>query len=283
MKNDRLILVLSIALVVLAISVLKTCNDNSNLRSQVEYERSEQVRIKNNYEAAQDSIRVYTTKTGALVAQIEGYRLSQEELMNGYKDLFTSMKDFQEEWKKMPPKTIIEQHFTTVESVKDFQVSSVQNGQKGEISFSFDTLYSPNNSRRIKGNMKYNIAYFNKADSTLVVYDDLGNYAKVIPFSPHITIEQSMNLITGLSKDPKDGKIKIWATTDFPGVTFSKIVGAEVFDSEENRKLFAKSQKSWGLGFNLGPGLFYNQGKLVPGVVVGVGLNFTPKNLQFGK
>jgi len=282
-KKENLKLLIFAAIAVFLFIFFQTCNNNQKLKEQIKAEKLEQQRIKNNWDASRDTLRQYVDKNGTLEGEISGYRLTQKELVTEYKDLFSSVEKFKKEWEKTPPKTIVETHYTTLETIKDFQVSTTQNGQSGTVKFSADTIFNKGNSRSIKGTFKYGLDYFNKSDSSLLPFVNSPLYAKVNPFSPELTIEQKMNLNTGINQDKQTGKLKIWVTTDYPGVTFTDIKGAEIFDSKETAKLLGKPRRSWGLGFNFGPSLQYNPStkQISPGVSVGIGINFTPKKLQF--
>lgn len=282
-KRENLKLLLFGAIVVFLLIFFQTCNQNAKLKEQIKIEKAEQQRILNNWEASKDTLKQYIDQNGSLRGEIQGYALTQKELVGKYSELFSSVEKFKKEWQKTPPVTIVETKYIITEKIKDFQVSVNQNGKTGLVNFSSDTTFNAGNYRKISGKLPYSLSYFNKFDSSYVDFSSSLMYAKVNPFSPEVTLEQRMNLNTGINKDKQTGKLKIWVTTDYPGVTFSEIKGAEILEEGETAKLFQKPRKSWGLGFSVGPGLLYNPASrsLVPGIYVGVGLNFTPKKLQF--
>lgn len=280
-ENRNLLIFLAVgALIAFAV---QTCNQNQKLQEQVEMERQEQARILHNWEASLDTVKQHIDEEGTLKGEISGYQLSQKELLDKYSEIFTSMEKFKKEWEKTPPKTIIETRYVITEKIKDFSISVDQDGQQGSIKFVYDTIFSSGNSRKIKGSLQYGLAYFNKSDSSYQKFSESPLYAKVNPFSPEMTLEQTMNLNTGLTKDPATGKIKIWATTDYPGVTFGDLRGADITDAKEIMSLSSKPRRAWGLGFSVGPGLMYNPRSkgITPGFYMGVGLNYTSKKLQF--
>jgi hypothetical protein len=280
-ENQKLLIFLAIGVFVAAF--VQTCNQNQKLQEQVQFERQEQVRILHNWEASLDTIKQHRDKEGTLKGEISGYQLTQKELLEKYSEIFTSVEKFKEEWEKTPPKTIVETKYIVTEKIRDFNVSVNQDGQRGNIKFDYDTSFSSGNSRKIKGNLKYDLSYFSKKDSNYVKFLESPYYAKVNPFSTEMTLEQVMSLNTGLTRDPVTGKVKIWATTDYPGVTFGELKGADITSDKELMNLMGKPRRSWGLGFSLGPGLMYNpvSKNITPGFYIGMGLNYTSKKLQF--
>lgn len=282
-KKENLKLLLFAAIAVFMIIFFQTCNQNSKLKEQIEIEKAEQRRILNNWDASRDTLRQFKDENGTLKGEIQGYALTQKELVNNYADLFSSVEKFKKEWQKTPPVTIVETKYVITEKIKDFQVSVNQNGKTGLVNFSSDTTFNQGNYRKISGKLPYSLSYFNKADSSYVDFSSSSMYAKVNPFSPEVFLEQRMNLNTGINKDKETGKLKIWVTTDYPGVSFSEIRGAEIKEEGETAKLFQKPRKTWGVGFSVGPGILYDPSNrnFVPGIYMGVGINFTPKKLQF--
>lgn len=55
---------------------------------------------------------------------------------------------------------------------------------------------------------------------------------------------------------------------------------------KSNRKVLRSFRKEWGIGFNLGLGMYpvaeNNQFKIKFGPIMSIGINYTPKWLQFG-
>jgi len=270
-KNTRMILFAG-AIVLVAL-LLQTCNKNAQLKQAVEVQKLETQRIQNNWDASRDSIKQFKDKNGTQVAIISGYEITKKELETKYSNLFASYEKAKADFKNTPPKTIIQIQYKEVEKIKDFSLTNKQNGVFGELKFSHDTTFAPGDFRSIKGDLHYNLAYFNKADSINVKFTDVPYYAKLNFLSPTLDMEQHMNLSTGLLKDPKTGKIKIWATTDYPGVTFSELKGAEITD--DDFKKIAPLPKRWGIGVSVGPGVLYHNGAVTPGIYFGLGVNYS--------
>jgi len=100
-----------------------------------------------------------------------------------------------------------------------------------------------------------------------------------------ITIEQGMDIMTSLLKD-KNGKLIVQVKTNYPGVKFTSITGADIMQTTP-KKTLRTFRKQFGLGLNIGYGavLLPTESKFEVryGPTISVGLNWSPKILQFGK
>jgi energy-converting hydrogenase Eha subunit F len=99
-----------------------------------------------------------------------------------------------------------------------------------------------------------------------------------------LNIKETATLLTSIYKDKETGKLLIQVKSDNPNITFSSIRGAEILS--EDKTVSRGVRKEFGLGLNIGIG-----GMLTPvdngwgikaGPVISVGLNWTPRWLQFG-
>ena len=123
--------------------------------------------------------------------------------------------------------------------------------------------------------------------NTVIDNKDLYTYAKIISGMANANIRIGMKLGSALIEDPKTGEIKIQVTSDYPGIIFQDIKGAEIMSSlKQNKKITKQFRKEFGVGIHLGFG-----GKLIPnnntwnvkfGPVISIGLNYSPRWLQFG-
>ena len=115
----------------------------------------------------------------------------------------------------------------------------------------------------------------------LVEKDQLNIYPKLTLGLGKFNLKQSMTINTGLYKDPETDKILIRVLTDYPGITFSRIVGADIMADPVSKKVARDFRKEFGLGLHVGYGLNITNEKVKGGFNVSVGLNWTPKFLQF--
>jgi len=121
----------------------------------------------------------------------------------------------------------------------------------------------------------------------IISLDELYTYAQLNTQLANTDIIIGMKLGTALYKDPKTGKISIQVKTKYPGIVFENITGVEIMNTlKENKKITRQFRQEWGIGFNIGYG-----GMLVPnddmwnikfGPVISIGINYTPRFLQFG-
>ena len=267
-KNTRMIMLGII--VILILLFLRQCNATRAAKEEVELQKQETQRVKNNYDASMDTIRQYQTDKGTWRAEKEGYLLKYDELKGEYADL---LGDFELE-KNRPPKTIIKTEYIIKESIAEVPVL-VEIDSLGNRKILFgDTIYhNPSNYRAISGQIPYDIV-FNPIDS---VY-------RLNPGHANIDLSLGMNLNLGLFQDKDTKKIFIKADTDYPGVTFTSLDGASIMEDPDSKKVVRQMRKPWGLGLNVGYGLVVNPGTgaINAGPYLGVGISYSPKFLQWG-
>jgi hypothetical protein len=102
-----------------------------------------------------------------------------------------------------------------------------------------------------------------------------------------VTFHQGMLIHTGLYKDKKTGKTMIDIKTNYPDLTFTNIVGASIMDDKESRKVARAFRKEFGIGIGFGYGFALvkdanNNLVLKNGPTFSIGINWTPRFLQFG-
>ena len=92
-----------------------------------------------------------------------------------------------------------------------------------------------------------------------------------------------MGLNIGLFKDKETKKILLKVDTDYPGITFTSLSGANILDDPKNKKILRQTRKTWGIGINTGYGVLVNprNGTIGSGIYFGIGLSYSPKILQW--
>lgn len=273
-KNTRMLLLG--AVVVFLLLFLHQCNATSAAKAEVEAQKNETKRIINNHEAELDTIRQGMIDKDTWRAEKAGYELTIKEAEEKYADVLQDLKIE----KNKPPKVIIETVFKSKEDIDNVTINStdLDSNGNGLITFADTALFDTTNTnyRYLDGRIPYRFI-FDETDSTYKMIPDLGSF----------TLEQGMNLNVGLFQDKDTRKISIVATTDYPGITFSKLEGADIMntDDKEQKKILRRMRKPWGLGFNFGYGFLIDtgSGNVTTGPFVGVGLSYTPKFLQWGR
>jgi hypothetical protein len=115
----------------------------------------------------------------------------------------------------------------------------------------------------------------------------MNTYAKLNVYPAKINFSQGMVVQTGLYKD-KNGKVMIYAKSNYPGLEFTNLVGADIMQDPVSRKVARSFRKEFGIGLHLGYGVAMvksdvsNEFIMKTGPVISVGLNWSPKFLQFG-
>lgn len=266
-KNTRMIIFG--AFILLIILLLGQRNSNKELKRQIEREKLETQRAKNNHEASLDTIRSYRVGERTWRAEKLGYELTIKELKEDYLHL---LGQFNLE-KNKPPKVVIKTEYLIRDSIVGVPVllTTDDMGNKS-MNFNDSAHYDKSNFRILDGRIPYEISY-NEKDS---------NYT-ILPGDASINLNIGMNLNLGLFKDKETKKITIKADTDYPGVSFTKLNGANIID--EHKDIARDLRKSWGVGVNFGYGVMMDpsSGGINTGPYIGVGLNYSPKFLQFGK
>ena len=107
--------------------------------------------------------------------------------------------------------------------------------------------------------------------------------SRVEPGTAKLSMEQKIDLVTGLYTDPKTGRIFVRASTTFPGITFSDMQALDMVDDPATKKALRQARKPFGVGVSFGWGMTVGKNGYTVGPNVGVGLTYTPTWLQFGK
>lgn len=262
-KNTRILMFAGILL--FALLFLRQCNATQRVKAQVKLEQQDKQRIKNNWEASSDTLVQFKIKNFTNRAQILGYELTLEELETEHSRL---LADFEIE-KNKPPKVIIKTEYIIREVIKEVPVYVTidSNGVK-QFEFNDSINHNKNNWRTISGKIPF-------------IIDTLGSKLKVIPGNGNFTVQFGMNLNLGLFQDMDTKKIMIKADSDYPGIRFTSIEGASILDNPKNKKTLDSLKKSFGLGVNIGYGASFNNGNILAGPYIGLGLGYHPKFLQW--
>jgi hypothetical protein len=94
-----------------------------------------------------------------------------------------------------------------------------------------------------------------------------------------IDLEQNIFLTASILQDKKTKEVFVNLSTDYPGTKFNSAQGIMIDQSSSGFKgIQRQSRKSLGIGLQIGVGMV---GGLGPAPYVGVGLNYTPKILQW--
>jgi hypothetical protein len=255
---------LVIAVVILILLLLRQCNANNALKSEAKREH-------NNYLAAQDSVRLVSSKLGNAVYEKSAFELKMSELSQENKDLINKL-DLS---RSKTPEFVVETVTEYVDVFRDVptKVEKDSSGQK-MVSFIHNPELPGKNFLKISGQVPYDIRLDrNPNDPTLVS-------AALLPGSAQIEVEQKISIVSGIYRDPKTKRLMTRVSTDYPGITFSDINSFEVTDTPESRKALMGERRRFGLGVNAGFGYVVGTGGISPGAYVGIGLHFSPKFLQ---
>jgi hypothetical protein len=242
-KNGRLLTM--IVLVVLSILLFRQCEQTR----KAEWETT---RISNNWKASQDTIRNYKDKNGNSAAEIRALTLTLDE----------AKKEIQFE-KSRPPVTVIKYETKIVEKLVEIQVATVDTiiGNFNSAAIIASEASWGKSSRKIKTTVPYSFT------------DGKATFGDAT-----IDLEQNIFLTASILRDKKTKEVFVNLSTDYPGTRFNSAQGIMIDQSSSGfRDLQFQSRKSLGLGLQLGVGI--TGAGVSP--YVGVGLNYTPKFLQW--
>lgn len=205
---------------------------------------NETVRIKNNQIALNDTIRNYKDKYGNSVGEIRGLTLTLDEV-----------RDSLEYEKGRPPVTVIkwktiivdrEVEVPVVLTDSTMQIKSEKTWGKSSRSLFVEVPYKVDGTKLKTGNATFEL-------------------------------KQDIWLSASLSKDEKSKEVFVQLKTDYPNVTFNKARGILIENPDIMNSTNSSSKKTLGIGLQVGIGI----GNAGVAPYVGVGLNYTPKFLQF--
>jgi hypothetical protein len=262
MKNlINTILILGIA--ILGFFQMKQCNSSSEAEEEL-------ARLRRNSFAMNDSIRIIKSENGRMVAEKSSLELKVSELSDEQKDLinrlaYESSKD---------PEIIIQTEIVYRDTgIKAKSTANRTSDSSGNFEIAYKPTLPGKNKFSISGKVPYKVH---------AVKDSSGISATVTSDGDaSLAVEQTLDVVAGLSTDPVTKMLMVRLSTDFPGVTFAGINGIKIVDNAESRRAMKDARKNFGIGFNLGYGLGFTTNGYNLGPYLGIGIHYSPKILQF--
>lgn len=240
MKNSFFLVVIIVGLIIL---FLRQCHKINELKIGNEIAQG-------NIKALKDTVKAEKNRAGEI-------EFTKQSLISKSEDLEKWNKELAEQVKKEKGKVIYIQQssgqITTLPPEVITNIVTVYDNETSTIETEFDTVYSPDNYRRLKlmTTVKIDSSRI-KSSTTRISNDEIG-----------------FNIVTGLKEDK--GNLRIMIRSDYPGLSFTKIDGALIdpHKSDVLKKMFP--QKKFGVGPVIGFGL---NGSMKPGFFAGVGINY---------
>jgi hypothetical protein len=268
MLNSRAIYLLGI--VILIMLLLKQCNSTADAKKEAEINF-------NNLLAERDSVRVLESKNRNMLVERAAFQLKYNELSEEQEELIDRL----ELSGKKKPSVVIQTEIVYIDTVIMVPVAATQEGDNNYLRFKHNPTLPGTNKLVISGQIPYTI----KTD-TVWDYADKNKFrftSNVIPGIANLSIEQKIDLVTGLYTDPKTGRLFVRASTSFPGITFSEMQALDMTDDPATKKALKQARKPFGIGFSVGYGLAVGKNGYTIRPNIGLGLTYSPKWLQFGK
>lgn len=209
--------------------------------------KNEVTRLENNTLAYSDSLKITKDRYGNTIGEKRALELKLEEV-----------KDSLEYEKNKPPVTIVRTKTIIKDRIKEVPVVI------NDSTISLDTTNVWGKSSR---NLALSIPYAVN-DNELSV----GN--------ADITLNQDIWLEASLLRDPDTKESFIKLKTDYPGVTFNNSQGILISGEDSGIEgIEYNGRKTMGVGFLVGYGYGWGSERPVP--IIGVGLYYSPKFLQW--
>lgn len=242
-KNTRMLLLAGF--IILLILLLRQCEATNKAKGEV-------TRIENNFKAQQDTVRNYKDKWGNSSAEIRALTLTLDE----------AKKELEIE-KNRPPVTVIKFKTKIEERIVNVPVI-VKDTILGDFN-SIATVTSSNIWGKSSRTISLGLPYYIKEDSIR-----FGNST--------IDLKQDIWLTASILRDKKSKEVFVNLSTDYPGTTFNEAKGIMIDPKSPGLlDIQYKSRKTVGIGLHLGYGI----GTSGFSPYVGVGINYTPKFLQW--
>jgi len=260
--------ILMIIITIISIFFFKQCQSSSSKTAEI-------ARLENNVKAANDTIKTYVNKNGELVTEIRGY-------------IFDSKKD------KKQIQSLVGEN----ESLKGIIAAGTGHGGStsggtipttviqnsdltGLIKLADSTIYNKTNYNKFSASTPYKL-YTTK---TLTVKDKDSTYT-VTPVLQVNNSTYSSEVALDLSfrfQEEKAGQLKVIVETPNKSVKFSSLKGVVLTGDDLPADIRMTARKEWGIGFSGGIGLGYDvfNKNLIPVVYLGIGINYSPKKIQF--
>lgn len=231
----------------------------------------------NNYLAMQDSVRIIKKEKDHLIVEKSAMEVKVSELSEEQKRLITKL-GLKDNGKGTTPSVVTEIQIVYVDRFINIptKVEKDKDG-KESITFTHSPKMKGNNSLTISGKIPYTLDITKSPDKEDLVFTKLNTG------TAELDIKQNIEITTGIYRDPVTKRLMTRVATEYPGIEFKDVNSFSILDTKENRDALKSARKPYGIGINLGMGLVANQKGIGPGIYLGIGLNYSPKFLQFGK
>jgi len=256
---------LALFIIFLFILLMNQCNRSSKLEKDVKREY-------NNYISSLDTIKTISYENGKLIQEKGAYELKNSEITKENKELIKKL----EIEKNKKPETVIQ----TVTIYKDSIVNiatTIESDIQGEKSINF--IYNPKlpgkNLLRIQGKTPFEISLIKD------IKDTNKHITKIIPGKTTLEIQQNIEMTAAIYRDKKTKRLMARVVTEFPNITFGELNAFTIIDNKESKKEMYSARKIFGIGINIGYGITGLGNTIRFGPYIGIGLQYSPKFLQF--
>jgi hypothetical protein len=238
--------------------------------------KEEAERNHRNYLTSLDSIRTIDSSLKKITKERSTYEVKVSELTKEQKELIRKL-GLKTNGRGNTPNSVTDHVIEYRDTIININSTVVKGNDVDAIKFTYNPKLPSKNYFKIEGDSKYNVTVTrDPKDSTKTI-------VTIVPKGTDLNIEQTIEIITGIYRDPKSGRLMTRVTSEFPGINFSEINSFDITDNKEARKIIKKARKPFGIGVSIGYGISGNATSIGNGINLSIGLNYSPKFLQFGK
>jgi hypothetical protein len=256
-------------IVIMILLFLKQCGETAHMEAEAKREH-------NNYLASLDSVRTIKSENEHLIQEKSAYELKVSDLSKSQKELIHQL-GLKSSGRGNTPNTVINVVTEIRDSVKIASTIVKDSNGDESINFLHNPTMSGNNKLKITGKTPYTISLrVDPSDSTKYI-------STILPGLTSLILEQNIDITTGIYRDHKTKRMMTRVTTTYPGLTFNDINSFDITDNPDTRKTLKAARKEFGLGVQIGYGIFGVSTGPLPGFYIGFGVHYSPRFLQFGK
>lgn len=234
-----------IVTIIVILLLLKQCEEIKDLKTQKKVSEL-------NQRALKDTIRTERTDFG-------NERFLKNSLLTTNEGLKSLNSELTKEVDKLKGKVLVVNKIVTVIKTDTHYVNNALNSyynSKYGLSWKYDTIFSPNNYRKISGESFFRI-------------DTTNN--NIIPLNTRLDKDEiGISMVTGIRE--KNNNLEIFVEPRYPNMKVTDIQGAIIDPqkSEVLKKMFPV--KKWSVGPYLGVGVSVGKTILIPSVSFGVSI-----------
>jgi len=249
--------------VIMSLLFLRQCQTNKDKDREI-------TRLNQNLTAQNDTISKYVASNGNLVTKINGY------VFDIKKDKATIQELAGENYKLKGTVAVLDAKIVELTNKKIPSTVVSTSDSTGNILMADSTVYNKNNYVKFYASVPYSIINKkidspNKSDIHPILTTGDVTYRR----------ESAMELFARFQEEK--GAMKLIVESPNKSIIITDIKGGVIRGEDLPSSMRMEARKNWGFGYSVGAGLGYDpfSTRMMPVIYVGIGINYTPKKIQF--